>query len=75
MGTNSVYVIQPIGDAYSSNPSVGEPSDALRVLYFCRKHGGKITLDQINQFVIQDRYQAQRVLRQLVEMKALQQIA
>lgn len=71
----SVYVMQPIGQSYASNPPRGQPSDALKVLYFMRRHGQKCTNEQIESFVIPDKWQAQRVMRDLMEMNAIQKIA
>jgi len=74
MGT-SVYVLTGIGESYASNISQGEPSDALKLLYFARRRGGKFTTDQIENFVIQDKWQAQQAIRKLSEMQAIKKVA
>ena len=72
----ALYTLTDIGNAYASQPSRGEPSDALRILYHARRHGGKITTEEVRGFIVEDKFQAQRILNKLVnEVKALQQIA
>jgi hypothetical protein len=64
-----------LGESFAANPARGEESDALKVLYFARRRQGKITTEQVVDFIIPDKWQAQKTLNRLVDMQALQKIA
>jgi hypothetical protein len=65
-----IYAISSIGDSFASAPS-NHPSDSLRVLYFLRRHGGRASDEQIEQFVIPDRSTLQVTLNKLRNAKAI----
>lgn len=69
-----VYQLTSIGNAIASNPS-HEPSVALSILYWLRRHQGRGSDEQIEQFVEGSRFDKQKALNSLVRAKAIIQVA
>jgi hypothetical protein len=68
-----IYAITDIGNSFAAQPS-NHPSEGLKVLYFLRRHGGRATDDQLEQFVIPDRSTLQVTLNKLRNAKAVNTI-
>jgi hypothetical protein len=61
------------GEDIAKSPTV-DPSDRMKILYFMRRRNGKATDDQLNEFVIPDRWMLQKAIRKLKDANAIIEI-
>ena len=68
-----MFQLTNLGQDISLTPDM-QPSDAKRVLFYMHRHNGKATDEQLSNFVIQNKWELRKVIRDLVNVKAIEEI-
>jgi hypothetical protein len=68
-----IFQLTNMGNDIAKEPS-NDPSEKMKIIYFMRRHGGKATDEQLNMFVVQDKWILQKALRGLKDSHAVIEI-
>jgi hypothetical protein len=65
-----LFQLTNIGSDAAKEPS-NSPSEEMKIVYFMARHNDKSTDDQLNMFVVQDKWRLQKAIRSLKNSKAI----
>jgi hypothetical protein len=68
-----IYQLTNLGDDLGKSPDMN-PSDAKKILYYMRSHRGSVSDEQIRRFVVPDKWQMRKAIRELKSVDAIREI-